>query len=364
MHTMGKIKRMALPVAVVVIATMIALTVQAASGVHLKHGDSGSYDSSPKIAIAYVEYARPGVPDPDMFTHLIYSAADFNEDCETVTIPTPAKLRSLSELKKINPKLKVIFSVGGSRREGFSEMARDKKKRKNFAKCVKNVLDSFNLDGVDLDWEFPTTEAGGHTATPQDDKNYAKVVKELRKTLGKDKWISFYSNNSGKFIDFKRMMPYVDYVNVSGYNLSIPKDGERAYHQSPLYPSDKTGKWCVKSSVERHIENGAIPEKILIGIPFFGRGKSPFPSYIDCSRIADFSDDANLVWDKDARAPYYADREGNLLMGFDNENSIKAKFDFIRANNLPGVFIWNYDSDYDDHSLGKAVKRLSEGKGD
>lgn len=335
-----------------------ALAVWGQNTVTLKPGTTGPYDKSPKIALAYVECGRKGLPDPNMFTHLIYAFADFNDNCDGVVITKPDKLKGMADLKNENPDLKVILGLGGYKREGFSEMARDKKKRKAYVRNVKNIIDSLNLDGVDLDWEFPTTEAGGHTATPQDDKNYVLLVKDLRKALGKKKWISFYSFNTGDFIDFKNMAPYVNYVHVSGYNLAIPKDGKKSYHQSPLYPSSKLGNWCIKKSIERHIERGVPQEKILMGIPFFGRGVKPFPTYLDCKTFDKYSDGLTLMWDDDVKAPYYADEDGNLVLGFDNERSIEAKFDFVRANNLPGVFVWNYDSDFDDHRLGKAIQRL------
>ncbi|MDE6551380.1 MAG: hypothetical protein K2K98_00255 [Muribaculaceae bacterium] len=342
---------------VVVAVTAIAVWAQP-TGTVLKRGNEGPKDNSPKIALAYVEDTRKGIPDPNMFTHLIYAFADFNDACDGVEVKHPEKLRAMVDLKKQNPELKVILGIGGYKREGFCEMAADRKKRRAFVRQIKDLIESYGLDGVDLDWEFPTTEAGGHTASPNDKKNYATLVKDLRKSLGKDKWISYYSINSGAFIDHKKMVPHVSYVHVSGYNLAIPKDDERGYHQSPLYGSKKTGGWCVSKCVAKHIDLGVPKEKILMGIPFYGRGKSPFPTYLDCNKFDRYSEGTKILWDDDAQAPYYADEKGNLVMGFDNERSIAAKFDFIRANGIPGVFVWNYDSDYDDHRLGKTIERL------
>lgn len=344
-------------IALAVVAT--ALSLFAASEVKLKRANGETDDTSPKIAIAYVEWFRKTLPDPSFFTHLIYIGADFNDNCDGVFIPTPDKLREMSELKQQNPDLKIIVGFGDDKKYGFCEMAGDKKKRKSFALSVKNLIDSLNLDGVDLDWEWPTLAVNGHKATPDDAKNYVLVVKELRKVLGKDKWISFYSNNKADYVDVKHMAPYVDYVNVSGYNLAIPNNDEPASrHQSPLYPSRKCGEWCIQGVVERHIARGVPPEKILVGIPFYGRGREPFPTYVERPLFDKYSEGTHVVWDEDAQAPYYADKDGNLVLGFDDERSIKAKFDFIRANNLPGVFVWNYDADYPDHRLAKTIQRL------
>lgn len=343
--------------AAILIMSALAVLGQT-TGTKLKRGNQGPKDNEPKIALAYVIQKGKKTIDPNLYTHLIFAFAEFNDDCDGVVINRPEKLQELADLKKQNPDLKVILGVGGEKREGFSEMARDKQKRKSFVKGVTHLIDSLNLDGIDLDWEFPTTEAGGHTATPKDDNNYVTLVKDLRKALGKDKWISYYSNNSGSYIKHKKMMPYVSYVNVSGYNLAIPKDGQRGYHQSPLYPTKKIGGWSVSQSIAKHIDLGIPKEKILMGIPFYGRGKSPFPTYLECRSFHKYAGDLKPKWDNDAQAPYYADKEGNLVMGYDNERSIAAKFDFIRANGLPGVFVWHYDADFEDQRLSKTIQKL------
>lgn len=330
------------------------------SSTRLKTGSEGPKDTLPKIALVYVQDAGKRPLDANLYTHMIYTFVEFNDDCDGIVIQRPEKLQALVDLKKENPDLKVMVSVGGYKREGYSEMTRDKKKRKAFIKDLKHLIDSLKLDGVDLDWEFPTTQNGGHTAIPQDDRNYVTFVKELRKAIGKDKWISYYSNNSGLFIDHKRMAPYVNYVHVSGYNLSVPKEGEPGSHQSPLYPSKKFGEWSIIRSVEKHIDLGVPKEKVMVGIPFYERGKSPFPTYAECRQFSQFADGLSLEWDDEAKVPYYADKNGDLVAGFDDERSIEAKFDFIRANGLAGVFVWNYDGDYFDQRLGKTIQRLSK----
>lgn len=329
-----------------------------ATGNKLKRGEEGTKDNVPKIAVAYVQSERKGLPNPYMFSHLIYAFAKFNDDFDDIVIDNLEKLKGMVDLKNQNPELKVMIGIGGRKREGFSEMSRDRRKRISFVKNIKHIIDSLNLDGIDLDWEFPTTEKGGHTACPKDDQNYVSLVKDLRKALGKDKWISYYSLNSGAFIDQKGMEPYVDYIHVSGYDMAIPKKGEPLIHHSPLYSSTHLGPWCVKNSVEKHISLGIPKEKILIGIPFFGRGKKPFPGYVDCTLLYKYVGNLKPMWDNEAQAPFFEDEKGILVLGYDNEQSIAAKFDFIRVNGLPGIFIWNYDADFEDNRLGKTIQKL------
>lgn len=313
---------------------------------------------SPKIRMSYVQSSFEDLPDPYLFTHLIYAFATFNDGNDGIIIENPEKLRAMSNLKEQNPELKIILGIGGSKREGFSEMCRSSKKRKAFVKNCSNIISEYNLDGIDLDWEFPGTEAGGHTANKKDSRNYGTLVKDLRKALGDDQWISFYSNNSGKWIDFGKMLPYVSCVNVSGYNLDTPKPDQILKHQSPLYPSKEWGSWCVQASVMRHIKLGVPPEKILLGIPFFGRGKAPFRGYLECRDLDKYAEGKQLLWNNDAKAPYYTDSIGNLALGFDNEKSIEQKCEFIRELGLAGAFVWHYNADYTDHRLSS---KLMEG---
>lgn len=341
-----------------VIVTSALMLLSATKNDTLRSGESAAEDTSPKIAIAYVESQSKGILDPDRFTHLIYAFAEFNDDCDGLDIAYPERLKEMADLKKVNPQLKVMLGLGGYKRKGFCEMAGDKEKKRAYIREVKALVDSLGLDGVDLDWEFPTTEAGGHTASPDDAKNYVSLVKDLRKALGKNKWLSFFSDHSALFIDLRKMSPYVDFVNVAGYNLSIPKEGRRAYHQSPLYSSSKMGDWCISKSVQRHLDLGVPKDKLLVGIPFFGRGLDPFPSYVECKDFGKYDSGLALEWDDEAKVPYYADSNGNLLLGFDNERSIQEKMNFVRANNLPGVFVWNYGGDYPDQRLGKAIERM------
>lgn len=308
------------------------------------------------ISLAYVESFRKTLPDPFLFSHLIYAFGEFNDDCDGIVIDNPERLHALAKLKKQNSELKVILGIGGYKKQGFSEMCADKKKRKEFVTQCKNIINEYKLDGIDLDWEFPGTTAGGHTASQNDAKNYGKLVKDLRKSLGKDKWISFYSNNSGKFIDFKLMVPFVDYVNVSGYNLAIPKEGQVPFHQSPLYPSSTCGRWSISKSIAHHIELGVPREKILLGIPLFGRGLSPFPTYVENKSLNKYSSECTLVWDDQAKVPYYKNSEGLLVLGFDTPRSVKEKCDFIRKNHLAGGFVWNYDAEDDSHPISRTLK--------
>lgn len=58
--------------------------------------------------------------------------------------------------KRSNPDLKVLIWVGGpSDSAGFIEMIANHANRKEFIRSLKRALETYRLDGLDLDWEFP-----------------------------------------------------------------------------------------------------------------------------------------------------------------------------------------------------------------
>lgn len=133
------------------------------------------------IILAYVWSGAEGLPDPSLLTHINYGFGNVNKSFDGIVIQRPENLKQIAGLKKQSPKLKICLSIGGYGKdsEGFSQMARDAEKRKAFAKDCKRVLDQYNIDGIDIDWEYPTLSPNGLTSHPDDTKNYTLMMKEI-----------------------------------------------------------------------------------------------------------------------------------------------------------------------------------------
>lgn len=149
------------------------------------------------IILSYVWHSFKELPDPNLVTHINYAFGHLDKtNFVDIDIDTPEHFREVAGLKKQNPNLKICLSIGGwgTCSEGFSQMARDVEKRKTFALNCKNLLDEYGIDGIDIDWEYPTKHSEGIAATPQDTKNYTLMMKEIRKAIGDDKllYIGFF----------------------------------------------------------------------------------------------------------------------------------------------------------------------------
>src|SRR5699024_275755 len=66
------------------------------------------------------------------------------------------ELPKLEALKQVNPNLKTIVSVGGwTLSNNLSLVAATEETRETFAQSAVDFVRKFNLDGLDLDWEYP-----------------------------------------------------------------------------------------------------------------------------------------------------------------------------------------------------------------
>lgn len=301
-----------------------------------------------KVVVAYVTSWSRVIPDPTAMTHINYAFGHVNDTFDGVRVDNPRRLRMIVALKKQNPQLKVMLSVGGWGSGRFSEMSADRQRRRSFAEDCLRVVDEFGLDGIDIDWEYPTSSSAGISSSPDDRENFNLLMKDLRETLGADRLLTLASSAYAEYIDFHSCMRYLDFVNVMTYDMAnAPK------HHSPLYASENT-KGTSEGAVKAHVEAGVPVSQIVLGVPFYGRGGTVLPKFVDYRDI-DMDGDFVVMWDEEAQAPYLADSDGRLVLGFDNVRSLKAKCQFIRKNGLLGVMYWDYAGDNDAGDLQRTL---------
>ena len=309
------------------------------------------------IVVGYATYWDKTMPDPSLLTHINYAFAHIKDDFETLDIKTPTRLSKIAGLKRTNPDLKVLLSIGGWEAGNFSEMAADAAHRKVFCENCVAAVRKYDLDGIDLDWEYPTSSMAGISSSPEDTKNFTLLLKDLRVALGDDKLLTMASAANAKYVDFKSAIQYLNFVNIMTYDMGNPP-----YHNAGLHPSTHTQLSC-EESVSKHFDKGVPYSKMVLGIPFYGHGDGKaFDSYID---YRDFSYDPkrySVRWDSSAQVPYLTDASGSFVFSYDDEVSVGLKADFVKTNGLKGAMYWNIEADDATWTLSKAVaSRLLEG---
>lgn len=300
------------------------------------------------VIVAYVTSWTNVMPDPTVMTHINYAFGHVNDTFDGVRIDNPERLAAIAALKQVNPELKVMLSVGGWGSGRFSEMASDAERRLSFAKDCLKAVNEFGLDGIDIDWEYPASDMAGISASPDDRENFNLLMRDLRAVLGDERLLTLASSAYAEYIGFTSCIEYLDFVNVMTYDMA-----DAPFHHAALYASENT-KGCADGAVKAHIQAGVPACKLVLGVPFYGRGGTPKMTSKDYKDIKEEGEFV-IMWDDKAQAPYLADGEGTLMLGFDNPKSLVIKCDYIKANGLLGAMYWDYEGDNEAGDLQKTL---------
>lgn len=281
---------------------------------------------------------------------------------------------ALVALRKENPSLKVLVSVGGWLWSGnFSDMALTKQSRELFIDSVVTFIDNYQLDGLDIDWEYPGMVGAGNHFRPEDKQNYTQLLKELRKrfdheekTLHHPLLLSVAAGASKEFLDHTEMgevQKYLDSVNLMAYDYYEPDSDTMTGHHAPLYtnPSDPK-KISADQSVREYEKAGVPPAKIVLGVPFYGHvweqvqdinhglyqpGKpvpNAFASYGNITATM-LNHGYERYWDAAASAPYLYSAEQKIFVSFEDPESLRLKSSYVLGHQLGGIMFWDYSGD-------------------
>ena len=310
-----------------------------------------------KVVVAYVTSWSEVMPDPQYMTHINYAFGHVNESFNGVKIDNEERLRQIVDLRKQKPELKVLLSIGGWGSGRFSEMAANDEYRRAFAADCDRVVKEFALDGIDIDWEYPTSSMANISSSPDDTENFTLLMQDIRAAIGNEKELTLATVASARYIDFKAILPSVDFVNIMAYDMaSAPK------HHSALYPSGHSGDITSDGAVTAHLKAGVPPSKLVMGMPFYGRGGDGYPSFQDYNKVGNTDTQYTEKWDEVAQVPYLADKNDTLVFGFENPRSLAIKCQYILDKDLLGGMYWDYTGDNEQGDLRRTVAENLLGK--
>ena len=310
-----------------------------------------------KVVVAYVTSWSEVMPDPQYMTHINYAFGHVNESFNGVKIDNEERLRQIVDLRKQKPELKVLLSIGGWGSGRFSEMAANDEYRRAFAADCDRVVKEFALDGIDIDWEYPTSSMANISSSPDDTENFTLLMQDIRAAIGNEKELTLATVASARYIDFKAILPSVDFVNIMAYDMaSAPK------HHSALYPSGHSGDITSDGAVTAHLKAGVPPSKLVMAMPFYGRGGDGYPSFQDYNKVGNTDTQYTEKWDEVAQVPYLADKNDTLVFGFENPRSLAIKCQYILDKDLLGGMYWDYSGDNEQGDLRRTVAENLLGK--
>lgn len=334
--------------------------------------------SGPAV-IAYVfpqnHVIEPGEIAARKLTRINYAFANIQNGRMVAESPADApNLATLVGLKKENPSLQIVISVGGWLWSGnFSDAALTPESRSRFIDSVVDFVEHYNLDGLDIDWEFPGEVGAGHRFRAEDGKNFTLLLSELRtrfdreeKKLGRPLLLSIAAGANDDWLqhtEMREVAHMVDTVNLMAYDYYEPGDEGTTGNHAPLYADPADPRHASADTSVRHFESAGVPaSKIVLGVPFYGhiwgnvpptnhglfQPGSPVPN-----AFTHYSDiESNLLhqgftryWDSASDVPYLYNAQKKEFVSYEDPESLALKCAYIQRMHLGGIMFWEYSAD-------------------
>jgi chitinase len=391
---------------------MLALTLVAVAGAPM-NAQNKSADPAyriigyfPSWAIYERRYFVTEIP-ADMLTHINYAFANISDDGEVVLgdewadtqFPYPddeagsgerlGNFHQLQLLKEANPHLQTLISVGGWTWSGkFSDAALTRQSREKFARSAVAFMVRYGFDGVDIDWEYPTGGGmGGNIERPEDADNFVKLLAEVRAQIdaqgerdGRQYLLTIALGSDASAyepLDWTQLIPLLDWVNVMTYDMSGAWSEVTGFN-APLYDSsaNPVEGGSTDSTMSGLLALRIPPEKLVIGVPFYGRGWTGVPTtnnglhqrydglpdgtfeagafdYQDLA--ANYLDRFERYWDDTAKVPWLFDAENGTMITYDDPESMTYKAEYVREHGLGGIMFWELSEDTASSDLLTAI---------
>ncbi len=273
--------------------------------------------------------------------------------------------------------VKVLISIGGWTQSFlFSGIANDPRKRGFFASDCCRIVEFYNIDGVDIDWEYPgVAERDGKA---YDKRNFTLLLQSIRDSLnslsqqtGRKYLLTAAVSASTSYmthIEWSKVTPLLDAINLMSYDFHGSWNRETG-HNSPLFSTaEDDSPTHVDAAVLALTKKYGVPaSKINIGAAFYGRSMktqdTPYLMSATTGKVDSltFQEDEgspqyyNILkkkyafeehWDDYAKVPYLTGKHDvNTFVSYDDERSIAIKGHYIRAKKLRGAIVWEMTGD-------------------
>ncbi|KAF9913324.1 hypothetical protein EC991_000086 [Linnemannia zychae] len=371
---------------------------------------SPSINRKDKMVVAYWTDWTSGAMPPesipfDKVTHINYAFSVVGSDYRPV-FQTDYLLNRVvysAHLKGV----KVLMSIGGwTGSQYFSPLSASPRGRQTFVKGAIDFIKNHNLDGIDIDWEYPGRMGSAcNIFDPNNDaKNFLLLLQELRAAMnqlpnGDRLEISLatrllpFDGPEGQMKDVSEFAKVVNHINVMAYDIN----GSWGSVTGPNAPLGGSGDLTYVGGAQAWIDAGFPPAQINMGVPFYGRSlttqsdmtnsqsmAAPFFKAVPlgdsndalwtdpCEHEAAYSGvwkyknlreqglidqygNARAPWirkfDRESQTPWLFNPATKQFISYDDKESLKLKVDYAKQKQLGGVMLWAINQDTADFEL-------------
>ncbi|EXM14490.1 Chitinase II [Fusarium oxysporum f. sp. vasinfectum] len=325
----------------------------------------------PVLKITHLLYAFVGAR-ADGTVHSIDPAADVqnssSDDSGSMSDSNAhGCVKDIFYLKKQNPHLKAILSIGGwTLSSTFPAAASTAATRTIFATSAVELMKDWGFDGIDVDWEYPAGEVEAN--------NFLLLLQAIRKEL--DLYASRHARNHHFELSIAApagpshygVLPLsdignvVDHINLMGYDYAGSFSATTG-HTANLYPNEAvpgSTPFSSDTAIKAYLAAGVPSRKLVLGMPLYGRsfenatglGQS-FTSSEEGSHEKgawDYKDlprspSVKMFCDEKAVGCYTHDNNTNQLISFDIPAIVEKKVAYIKNLRLGGSMFWEASGD-------------------
>ncbi|KAI9370341.1 hypothetical protein BJX61DRAFT_515871 [Aspergillus egyptiacus] len=312
------------------------------------------------------------------YTHLFFSFLYIDPDTYQLTPMASNQTDTLSQFAALKEYgVELWISVGGWDMNDpgpyanvLSDLAASDTAQQAFIDSVKDVLEEYDLDGIDIDWEYPV--ASDRSGTPDDYDNFVSFLENVRSSMGDSYGLSITLPSSYWYLqhfDIVNLAKTVDWFNFMSYDIhgtwdaGIESIGSYVYASTNLSMIDKGLQLLWHNDIPASQVNLGLgfygrsytledPSCIQPGCPFSGGGNpglcsqtSGILSYDEIQYIVNDPSRNPTVWLDSDSAVKIAVFDEDQWVAYDDPETLQIKLEFANSKCMEGVFVWAVDED-------------------
>ncbi|KAI0288314.1 glycoside hydrolase family 18 protein [Russula brevipes] len=321
---------------------------------------------------------------PSSLTHIIYAFADVDPSSGSIFLTDPYAdeqkqfpgdsqeeqgnnlygcLKQMYLLKLGHRKLKVLLSVGGwtYSQDGHFSFITNPTLRATFVISAIRLIKDHGLDGIDLDFEYPSGSEQG--------RGFANLLTEMRTAL------DTLARGNGDVVPYQltaavparpdkhaslpvaQMDAALTYWNLMAYDYT-GSWSSWADNQANLYGGARTNV-STDRAIKWYLSQGATASKINMGIPLYGRafsntaglgqpydgvGPGTFEAGIYSYSVLPLYGAQVFENTTDVTSYSYNARKRELI-SYDTPHIVALKAHYVQARGLAGSMFWDLSTD-------------------
>lgn len=320
-------------------------------------------DGPEKVFVGYVHQKADGIRY-QWYTHLCHAFVVADEAGQVKPndhVPSHELAREAHQAG-----VKVLLSLGGwGWDQQFAAMTSSPEAEVRYVAAVIGLVEKFNYDGVDLDWEYPDTRA--------EVIGFERLARTLRAGLDeigdrkcRPMLLTMAASANPETLHWLKpefLLETIDWINVMTYDYT-GRGTPFAGHHSPLHASSRApanSSMSTELTMQYLVDTRKLPaDRLAVGLPLYGRGfgvGEPYASTANAAappyesanyaRIHQLQHDQGWIrtWDDETKNPWLISPEGVAAIGYDDDQSVAMKAEWAMKKGFRGVFFWQIAGD-------------------